>query len=62
MELPYFEEKFNKIVASYSENAAEAIKYCSEDNGEAFNAMRVASEEAMHSIKNLLLQYLHGLN
>lgn len=62
MDLTTLEGRFDKIIASYSENAGKAIDYCTPDNGEAFKAMRVASENAIRDIKFLVLQYLQELS
>lgn len=61
MHLSTFGKNFDDIISSYSQNAGNAIQYCTEENGEAFKVMREASENALQDIKSLLFQYLHDL-
>ena len=63
MDIMSFDQRFEEIISSYTNEAGNAINYCyDESTGEAFKIMREASEHSMCEIKALLMQYLSSIN
>lgn len=63
MDIISFDQRFEEIISSYTNESGSAINYCCDDStGESLKIMREASEHAMREIKTLLMLYLSSIN